>query len=198
MDNRRTRSHVITPEDHVHAVSDAGELVQSQRLALSRAIRDEDSFTIFYELAYSEAPVSSEALSKTFGADLGYVSSVLTRLQRLGIAAKRTRGGRWQVREWAGQALKSLESLFENYQFDVQETHSTQTEISLGGFASGSADAATYNGLWVAAGSVSQATHLGGKSGKNTETGTLGNEAAKFGPVQPDRGQNETRSHDYK
>lgn len=192
MENRRARAEAKTAEGHT-LVADAGQLEQSQRAAVSRAIRDEDSFTLFYELAYSQSPVSSEALSRMFGANLGYVSSVLSRLQRLGIVSKRERGGGWQVRDWAAAALKSLEQALENFQLDVQETRSTATETSL---RASSADSATYDGLWMGSFSTLQTTHLKRQSGHG-ETATFEGKTAKFGPAEPDRGQNETRSHDY-
>jgi hypothetical protein len=87
-------------------VANASELDISRTEKLWRALRDEDSFTLFYELTYSDHPVAIETLQKTFGASLDYIQSILMDLQRLGIVIKR--GSQWTVIAWAAETVKAL------------------------------------------------------------------------------------------
>src|SRR5271170_7540597 len=92
----------------------------SQAVSFARATRDEDCFTIFWELAeYSPKPVSFETIRKTFGAHPAYLLEILSRLRDLGIATKA--GKQWTVTAWAKSGLEYLESVMKDYQVKVAD-----------------------------------------------------------------------------
>jgi len=156
-----------------------------------RAVRDEDSFTILYELAYWDTPASVEKLAYTFGASTKSILQILARLRRLRVATKT--GTRWALYPWAKTMLQDLEDRLATVPFKAAETtESSDSDISV---IAQAADVGTYNGFWIA--SASQVTVLDNRAGVNAKTATA-DEAARFAPDVPDRGHNETRSHDYK
>jgi hypothetical protein len=174
----------------------APDLRESQLLSFSRAIRDEDSFTILYELAYSERPVSVESLRKTFGADFKHVATILERLELLGSVTEK--GHAWSICAWAKAALMNLEECLENLQIEVSETRSASLDDSASkpDDIVGAVETGTMNGLWIA--TASRVTAFDRLLGAGTQTATHSDDAANLAPERSNRGQNETRSHLYK
>ncbi len=171
------------------------ELTDVQTRNFFRAFNDDDGFTILYELAYSSTPVAVESLSRTFGADPRYISERLQRLQRCG-TTERT-GQRWAISAWAKLLLQYIEHRLEHSVIEVAEPQSSGSGVSVAHFDGVGAPlcAATYNGLWIAA-----ASHIPvprPDAHRQTSAGSAG-DFLKITSETPDRGKNETRSHDYK
>jgi hypothetical protein len=173
------------------------DLSEARTSSFFRAIRDEDNFTILYELAYSKQPVSIEMLRKTFGADLKYVAVILAQLERLGVVAQRGRA--WVISEWAKLTLKFLEERLENLQVELAETTSASLDVSDSrpqDIVSAVGGVGTNNGFWVA--TASRITVLDRKTALSSQTATHTDGIASLAPERSDRGHNETRSHLYK
>jgi hypothetical protein len=78
---------------------------------------------------------------------------------------------------------------------EIPDTRSEVTAVSLAAVGKNAAPVETCNGLWVA--SVSHVTALDNRCGLRSTADTIENHTVKFYEGF-DRGQNETRSHDYK
>ncbi len=156
-----------------------------------RAIRDEDSFTILWELAeHSPAPVPFESIRKTFGADPRYLLEVLDRLHHLGVATKA--GRQWTVSHWAKSSLEYLEEIMKDVQIEVVQPVSS----TMGIYASEALGVGTLDGFWTA--SSSQITAHDRSGGNETPTATA-NRTIELNPSElTEKPQNEARSHDYK
>jgi hypothetical protein len=153
-----------------------------------RAIRDDDSFTVLWELAaHSPAPVPFESIRKTFGADPRYLLEVLSRLRQLGVATKA--GQQWTVCDWAKSSLEYLEELMKNVQIEVAQPVSPV----LGIYANDPLEVATLDGFWV--GSTSQIT---ARSGTLSPSSASPKGVVNVNSELADNPKNETRSHDYK
>jgi len=167
------------------------ELRDKQLRNFFRALRDDDHFTIVYELAYNEKPVTIEALSHIFGASLSCISGILSWLLSLGVAVKV--GKRWMISPWARAALQFLEEYANTIVPEVSEPKSDS--VTVGVISSATIlEPGTYNGLWTA--STSRVT----ASDRITVGAVAGSRDAsqKLAPRTPYAGQNETRSHNYK
>jgi len=156
-----------------------------------QAVQDEDSFTIFWELAeYSPTPVPFETICRTFGAEPRYLTAVLGHLQRLGIARKT--GRRWTVYDWAKTSLEYLEEMMKDTQIEVAQPVS----FGMGIYETDALEVATHDGFWV--GVASQVT--GGDSfvAGNPRTASANDATELKSPELAEKPQNEARSHDYK
>ena len=154
-----------------------------------KAVRDEDSFTILWELAeHSPTPVPFESIRKTFGADPRYLMGVLDRLYCLGIA---TRAGRqWTVTHWAKSSLEYLEDLMKDIQLEVEQPASAVMGI----FANDALEVATRDGFWIAS-----ASQVSPQVACDEAPTANENKAVEVNPPETaEKPQNEARSHDYK
>ena len=155
-----------------------------------RAVRDEDSFTILWELAeHSPTPVPFESIRKTFGTSPQYLTEILNRLNHLGVATKA--GRQWTVTNWAKSNLETLEEFMKDIQVEVAEPVSFDT----GMYASDASQVATQNGFWV--GSTSQVTAGDSFGTGSSRTGSTSVPELKS-PTLAEKPQNEARNHDYK
>src|SRR5216684_5702173 len=124
------------------------KLPLSQAMSFFRAIRDEDSFTVLWELAaHSPKPLPFESIRKTFGAEPRYLLEVLSRLHHLGVATKA--GRQWTVSLWAKSNLEYLEDLMKDVQIEVAQTVAPVMEM----YANDAVTVATLDGFWIAAAS---------------------------------------------
>jgi hypothetical protein len=162
----------------------------SQALSFVNAIRDNDCFTVFWELAeYSPEPVPFEKIRKTFGAHPVYLLKILDRLHRLGIARKA--GRQWTVTGWAKSNLEYLEIIMKDFKVEVAEAVSP----FMGVYASNATEVATLNGFWSA--STTQVTAQD-SSGSTAPLTASADQAAKLASADFDNMPHEARSHDYK
>lgn len=168
------------------------DLRDTQPRNFFRATRDEDHFTIVYELAHSEEPVTVEALGRTFRANMGYVSGILSQLRRLGIAAKV--GRRWVISSWAREMLHFLEDYTKTVTPEAPEPLSDSFTLELNPVIPASGPG-TYNGLWT--GVASQVTVADRLTGFGSGGSTIADQRG-LAPETSYRGQNESLSHDYK
>ena len=152
----------------------------------SRAIRDEDSFILLYELTHREQPVSVEFLAREFGAGASYILEVLGRLERLKVAGRLGRS--WAASSWAALMLRDLEESLAAVQLETMEASTASSNISL----IGEATVATYNGLWTAGvSSITTAVDQDSASGARTAAGAM-DQATGFTSERPDLAHNET------
>ncbi len=172
---------------------DAPQLRDTQIQNFFRSIRDEDSFTIVYEIAHTHDPVAIEDLCRTFGAEAGYLKGILLRLDRLGVITKA--GKRWTIHAWAKATLEFLEERIETAELEVPETSSDSATINCIPEATISVPPGTCNGLWT--GAVSHVTAADHLIGFGAGGGTIA-DTRKLAPENSYRGQNESRTHDYK
>jgi hypothetical protein len=158
-------------------------------IAFFRAIRDDDCFTILWELAErSPKPVPFESIRRTFGAEPRYLLQVLSRLQHLGVAAKE--GRQWTVCKWAKSSLEYLEDIMKNVTIEIAQPSTSSPEV----YALPE-DVGTRNGFWR--GSTSPSTALSQSS--NGDTSASAKDALDFSSLElTDNPKNETPSHDYK
>jgi hypothetical protein len=157
-----------------------------------RAIRDEDGFTLLYELTYREQPASVEFLAREFGADAAYILEVLGRLERLKVAGRL--GRRWVATSWAGKMLRDLEESLAVVRLEAVEASTVGANVSL----MGEATVATYNGLWTA-GVSPITTVVDQRTAGNARTAAgAADRATGFTSETADLAHNETRSHDYR
>ncbi len=118
------------------------------------ALNDAASFTVLYELTYSEQPVTPVNLSRTFGADIREVGAVLSRLTRFGVVERR--GHSFSATAWASDAMRFLEEEIQTIQLEgvqpssqngifigrIESIDPSETSLAFG--------AATTNGAWTA------------------------------------------------
>jgi hypothetical protein len=156
-----------------------------------KAVRDEDSFTIFWELAeHSPKPVPFESIRRTFGASPQYLMDVLYRLHHLGIATKV--GRQWTVTHWAKSSLENLEEIMKDVQVEVAQPVSP----IMGVYGSDALAVGTLDGFWTA--STSQVTAQSRSGGGESPTASA-NQTVELNPSElTEKPQNEARSHDYK
>ncbi len=162
-----------------------------QAIHFFSAIRDEDSFTILWELAaHSPKPLPFETIRKTFGAEPRYLLEVLNRLHHLGVATKA--GRQWTVTYWAKSNLEYLEELMKDVQIEVAQPASPIMQM----YANDAVTVATLDGFWTAA--TSQVTGQD-RSGVPTPPTASAKGAVELNPSElTNKPQNEARSHDYK
>jgi hypothetical protein len=157
-----------------------------------RAIGDEDSFTLLYELTHREQPASVEFLAREFGADAAHVLEVLGRLERLKVVGRL--GKRWVASSWAGLMLRDLEESLAAVLLEAVEASTVSASVSL----IGEATVATYNGFWTAGVSpITTVVDQRAAGGARTAAGAS-DRATGFTSERPDLAHNETRSHDYR
>lgn len=169
----------------------ARALPYAKTVSFFRAVRDDDSFTVFWELAaHSPSPVPFESIRRTFGADPKYLSEVLHRLQHFGVVTKT--GRQWTACHWAKLTLEYLEEIMKDVQIEVAQPDSSEVEIYTDAL-----QVATHDGFWMAA--TSQVTAGDRRTEVNPRTDAASaDDAIKLGSEMPTRAQNEARSHDYK
>ena len=171
------------------------QLSDSRSLNFFRAIRKEDDFTITYELACKSDPVAVESLSRTFGADLKYVSGILSRLERLGVVQKV--GNRWATSPWARIFLEDLKERTKATQLNSPWAESALDGSIAYAFNGGAiSNTGTYNGLLIAGNSV--ITHFDNRTLGSPTGSTEPRNTVQIAPDDLSRGRNEARNHDYK
>jgi hypothetical protein len=160
-------------------------------LRFFQAIRDEDSFTILWELAeHSPAPVPFESIRRTFGANPRYLLEVLDRLHHLGVATKA--GRQWTVALWAKSSLEYLEKIMKDIQIEVAQPISAYMGI----YASEALEVATRDGFWTE--STSQVTAQDRTGATSARTASASETVELNSPELAEKPHNEARSHDYK
>jgi hypothetical protein len=159
-------------------------------ISFCHAVRDEDCFTIFWELANSSPePVPFENICRTFGADPRYLWEILGRLLYLGIATRA--GHQWTVCDWAKTTLDQLEETMKDFQIEIAQPES----IEVGTYANNALQVATLNGFWIA--SASQVTAQD-RSAAKSSAANASDTTMLNSPELIDKPENEARSHDYK
>lgn len=167
------------------------QLPLRKAISFFHAVRDEDCFTILWELAESSPkPIPFESMRRTFGADPRYLSEVLDRLQNLGIATKA--GRQWTVYNWAKTTLEYLEEAMKDVRIEVTEANSPGAGTYTNDFAVG-----TQNGFWI--GVAPEVTAYDRLAAGNPRTASA-NDATELeeSPELVNKPQNEARSYDYK
>jgi hypothetical protein len=126
-------------------------LSANQLISFSKALADQESFTVMYELVHSSKPITFEGLRKTFGADPTDIGRILTRLVQLGIAEKR--GQAFVAGVWAAQALDFLEQALSTPHLEENVDCAAGgggIDVVMGSAAAQGSLTATMNGAWVA------------------------------------------------